>query len=358
MKVTYQDLLDSRIPAAVGSCPAFPGDGRLLSLTNEGLERLMYEGHYHNTIQHVRFCATDGCITQPPQVAAIEKLAICGQPVTLRTQWHEFMQNGNGVIGTRGSSTSGTGGCCSGNGYGSWCSGNTGVPRGYFCTFSDIVGINKKINLVCDLASDVGKKVLVLGYDQNLNWVRTIQNGVISDGELITLAQSAGTTSTNFFSSWTDTQLNEDRDGQVWGYEYNQDTAIKRMVSQYQAFETRPNYPRWYFEGIRSGTSSNGSCNQTLVDSIVKLNFWPVKVPTDYLCVPCLPALKEVLQSLNDAENEPDGIKKKQLIAAGIISAKATLDKQLQHFTGDGVVPSIEVMGSSIYGNDPVCNLI
>lgn len=237
------------------------------------------------------------------------------------------------------------------------CGMNEAIFRGYFCVFADIIptGNNKKVNLVCDLASDVGKDVLLLGYDANGNWIRTDQGGTILDGELVPLAQGAGTTSTNFFSSLTGVQLNVARDGQVWAYEYDTDTTTKRMIGQYQSFETNPDYARYYFPGIQTGSavSNNGSCTQTLVEAIVKLNFWPVKVATDYLCVPCIPALKEMLQALNDAENEPDGIKKKQLIAAGVISARAILDKQLQHFTGDGNEITMSVTGSAPY-TDPI----
>jgi hypothetical protein len=213
------------------------------------------------------------------------------------------------------------------------------------------------VNLICDLATDVGKKVLVLGYDENLSWIRTIQDGVYADGELITLAQGAGTNSVNLFTSVTGIQFNEDRDGQVWLYEYNTNTAIKRMIGKYEAFETRPNYPKWYFPGVGQN-SSNGTCCQTLVQSVVKLNYWPAKAPTDYLCIPCLPALKEMIMALNSAENEPDGLRKAALVTAGMASAKAVLNSQLQHFLGDGYVPSFEILGSSTGYMDPVLPVV
>lgn len=362
MKVTYQDLLDSRIPQAIGACPLVT-DLRLLGLTNEGLERLMYEGKWHNTIQRVRICAVDSCITVPPQVAVLEKVAICGMPVTLRSPWFEYIGGGYGIrggSGNNGGTPDGSAGSCCGSAGGTgWCSGGEGLPRGYFPTFSDIVGVNKKVNLVCDLVTDVGKHALLLGYDNNGNWIRTSQSGTIQDGELVAFAQSAGTTSTNFFSSLTDIQFNEARDGQVWAYEFNNDTSIRRMIGQFQAFEDRPNYARYYFPQIRTGnTNTDSTCVQTLVEAMVKLNFWKVKVATDYLCIPNIPALKEMLQALNDAENEPDGVKKKQLIASGIASAREVLDKQLDHFTGAGYVPSFEILGSSVGSLDPVMTLI
>lgn len=174
MKVTYADLQASRIPAAIGACST---DSRLLAITNECLERLMYEGHWHNSVQRVRYCAVDGCITQNPQVATIEKVAVCGHPVTLRTMWHEWMEGGLGLRTSQNTNTNNSVSCCSG-GFGG-CGTSEAIFRGYFPTFDDInpTNQNKKINLVCDLASDVGKHVLVLGYDRNEMWVRTNQGG-------------------------------------------------------------------------------------------------------------------------------------------------------------------------------------
>jgi len=330
MRQTYKDLQDSLIPSSVGACV---DDPRLLKLTNEALERLMYEGHFHTTVQRIRFCATDGCITYPPQVASLERIAICGQPIPLRTIWFEWMDGGWGLRGQQASSTD-SDSCC---GFG--CGPNEAIFRGYFPTFADInpINQNKKVNLVCDLSSDVGKEVLVLGYDENNIWIRTEQDGVIADGEVILLAQGAGTTSTNFFSCITDIQFNEERDSVVWVYEYNTTASTRRMIGTYQAFETRPNYARYFFPAIVSSPNSDDSgCAQTLVEAIAKLNFWPVKVPNDYLCVPCLPALKEMMMAINSAQNEPDGVKKQQIMAAGLVAALHILNMQLEHFTGSG----------------------
>jgi len=342
MKVTYSDLQNSRIPAVIGACI---DDPRLLAITNECLERLMYEGHWHNTTQRVRFCATDGCITQPPQVATIERVAVCGQPIPIRTIWFEWMEGGSGLRGQRNNSSPPSEPCGS-NGFS--CGPNEAIFRGYFPTFADInpTNKNKKVNLTCDLASDVGKAVLLLGYNSEGIWIRTEQDGVISDGEVVLLAQGAGTTSNNFFSVLTDVQFNEDRDSIVWAYEFNTDTSLRRMIGTFQAFETRPNYARYFFPGIKSRSNIDESgCAQVLVDAVVKLNFWPVRSPNDYLCVPCLPAIKELAQGVNSAEHEPDSVKKVQIIATAMASAKSVLNAQLQHFTGDGIVPSMTVIG-------------
>lgn len=175
---------------------------------------------------------------------------------------------------------------------------------------------------------------------------------------MITLAQGAGTTSNTFFSSITDVQLNEERDSKVWMYEWNDTTSTKRMIAQYEAYESRPSYARYYFPSILAGSSSTGNCRQTLVEALVKLNFWPVKVPNDFLCVPCLPALKEMMMAVNEAEHSPDGVKKQQIMAAGLSAALHILNMQLDHFTGSGNVISMSVSGANAVSLCPIEQLV
>ena len=354
LKITFSDAKNSRLPASIGACPT---DLRFRDLLNEAQERLLFEGHYAGTTAPFRFCATDGCITFPPQIDTLETIAVCGVPGRLRTQWYEFLEGGWGMR-TQQSGGNGSCGSCAGGGAGGGCMAEA-IDRGRFPVFGDIIGTDKKLNFTCDLLSDVGKKVLALGYDANGNWIRTVQNGVVADGEIILLAQNAGTNSVNFFSAVTDIQFNEARDGQVWGYEFNTTNSTKRMIGKYEYFETRPNYRRYLFPSIRSGTADpqTGACSQTIVQGIAKLAFIPVKNDNDYLILPCLPALKDMIGALNHAENEPDSVKKNQIILAGIQTATRTLDKQLQSETGDGPVIGINILGSSIGELDPVVPL-
>lgn len=355
LKITFADAKNSRLPGSIGCCPT---DLRFRDLLNEGQERLLIEGHYAGTTAPFRFCATDGCITFPPQIETLETIAVCGVPGRIRTQWYEFLEGGWGMRSQQTNTTSSGGCACSGGGAGGGCMAEA-IDRGRFPVFGDIVGTDKKLTFICDLPGDVGKEVLALGYDQNGNWIRTTQGGIVKDGEIIILAQGAGTTSVNFFSVVTGIQFNTPKDGQVWLYEYNTTTLQSRMIGKYEYFETRPNYRRYLFPSIRSGISDplTGACSQTIVQGIAKLSFIPVKDDTDYLTIPCLPALKDMLMALNHAEHEPDSVKKNQIVLAGIQTATRTLDKQLQSEMGDGPVIGINILGSSIGELDPVVPL-
>lgn len=335
MRTTLSDIKNSRIPSVLGMCAS---DARIVSFANEAQQRLLIEGHWWGTTQKFRICASEGCITMPPQIATIEKAAICKTPIPIHDQWFEFLANGAGL---RDSDD------C-------WQEANY---QGQFPTFAEIIGVNKKLRFVCDLVGDVGKQVLALGYDENGNWIRTNQSGTILDGELITLAQAPGANSTTLFSSITDLQFPENMDGQTWLYEYNTTTGLQRMIGKYEYWETRPSYARYFFPSIKASCTS-GTCTQESVEVIGKLEFVPVKKDTDYLIVGNVPAMKEMMTAINRAENEPDSEKANNIILKGLAVAKSILDKELAHYLGDGRTIGIDLVGSSIATAEPIETLL
>lgn len=347
MKRTYQDAMDSGISKDIGLCA---DDTRFRDILNLSTEILLVRGHWEGGVGRFRFCAVNGCITFPPQVAALEGVNICGQNVPIYDYCYEFMGNGPGTMIGLGNTASVNSTCCGVSGGGCM---SGGVFRGRFPTFSDIIGTDKKVKAVCDLPTDVGKQVLLLGYDSNGNWVRTLQGGVYADGELVSFAQSGGTISNTLFSSLTGVQLPNNMDGQSWLYEYSTTLLTQRVIAQYQSFETRPNYLRYFFPGILSA-GSGSPCTQTLVEALVKLDFIPVKNPTDFMVIGCLPALWVMCMHVSSAKKEPDAIKKAQILASGIQLATNMLDSEMDHYLGSGRRMGITVMGSNIGQVDPV----
>lgn len=360
MRVTLADAKNSRIPSQIGACANSPitglTDQRFLDLLNEAQERLLICGKWWGTVQKWRFCATDGCVALPSQFATLEAVAVCGRPIAVRDQFYEFLENGFGIRGQQiVSTTGGTNSCCGAAGV---CGIQEALYRGHYATFSDIIPTGKKLQLVCDKITDVGKPVLCLGYDDNNNWIRTTQSGVVSDGEVVLLAQGAGTVSVNNFSSVTDLQPPGNLDGQWWLYEYNVSTAAQRLIGQYQYFDTRPYFARYFFPGIRPMTSNTGACCQVLVEALVKLEFVKALRDTDYLIIGSIPALKEMMMALAKAEDEADAIRKVQIVAAGQTVAKQILDQQLDHYLGSGRKMGMNIVGSSIGDVYPVPTLL
>lgn len=270
---------------------------------------------------------------------------MCGQPLQIRDMLYEFAENGAGIRGGFRGST----GC----GFNYQCGGGEAIFRGRFCTFSEIAGVDKKLRIACDLSSDIGKPVLSLGFDSSANWIRTVQSGVVSDGEILSLTQAPGTDSVNIFSSVTDLQLPDNLDGQIWLWELSTTTGLQRLIGTYQYDDYRPSMARYYFPGMRQASSATSPCTQTLVDAAVKLDFIPVKRDTDYLTISNIPAVTEMMAALNRAENEPDSVKSNQIVMSGLAVALNLLNKEMQHYRGDATTPSINVISSGIYA-DPI----
>jgi hypothetical protein len=350
MRITFSDAKNSRLPSQIGACPT---DQRFADLLNEAQERLLICGMWWGTVQKWRFCATDGCVALPSQFATLEAVALCGRPIALRDQFYEFLENGFGIRGqTVVSTTQGvTSPCC--GGVSGICGIQEALYRGHYPTFADIQPTGKKLQLVCDKITDVGKPVLCLGYDDNNNWIRTTQGGVVSDGEVVLLNQGSGSVSVNNFSAVTDLQPPSNLDGQWWLYEYTVANAAQRLIGQYQYFDVRPSFARYFFPSIIPQVV-NGACSQVLVEALVKLDFIPVKKDTDYLVIGSLPALKEMMMALSKAEDEPDALRKVQIVSAGQTVAKMILDQQLDHYLGSGRKMGMQIVGSSIGDVIPV----
>lgn len=352
-RTTLADAKNSRIPAAMGICADEP---KFLAILNEAQQRLLTKGKWWGTFGKFRICSSNGCITLPVQISTIEKAAICGSPIRVHDQWFEFLENGLGL--RSGMDTSSTSGTCCGTGLNSWgCGVGEVLYRGRFCTFKDIIGTGKKLNFICDLVSDVGKEVLALGYDDNGNWIRTTQSGSIQDGEVIALAQSGGTNSVNNFSCVTDLQFPDDMDGQTWLYEYTVSDATKRLIGKYEYFEQRPSYARYFFPSILTQTNSDGSCSQSSIEIIGKLEYIPAKNDTDYLIISNIPALKALMVGISNAEKVPDTIQKQAIMSSAYTEAIAELQTELNSYTGD-VIRGVTVVGASIGQADPIAVLI
>ncbi len=341
----------TRIPAALGLCPDSP---RVLAYLNESQDRLVPKGLWIGTYGRFRICATDGCLTLPPQMASIERLALCSQPLPVHDMFYEFLDNGFGTRNAVCQNNSGTA-CCGGGG----CGLGEANLRGWFPTFGDIRGTAKKLVLVCDRATDVGKRVLVTGYDENNNWIRTTQGSTIEDGEVIVLAQSAGTTSTKFYDGGiTSVQFLDDRDGLVWLYEYDTVATTLRLIGSYQYFETAPSYPRYLLPSILTQTQTDGSCNTTTIELIAKLEILPLVKDTDLMLITCIPALKEMCVGIKKAEDEADSTKSNQIIVAAEAVATRYLDDQIDHYLGTGREVGMNIRGLNFGIADPVPNFL
>lgn len=328
MRTTYQNLLESRIPAAVGLC-ADDRTGKLLKWVNEACHILLLRGLYWGTTGKYSLCATSNCITLPPQMATIEKINVQHAPVMLRNIWFQFIQNGPGSSG---------------------CSTFNAQFIGSFPTFDTIDRTGKQITWIVDVAQDAGNVAVFLGYDENKNWIRTEQDGELKDGVALVGAQSPGSESSIVFSSITDVRL-PDMSGQSWLYQSDAGT-LEKLVGHYQYFERNPSYRRYKVPSIKCCADC-----RTLIEVVAKHEFIPVRVPTDYLPIGNLPALKWMVMAVKKYEEAENG--------AGILEADGfrdravqLLDQELAHYQGTSTDDVPNIVGFSVGSNQPVENLL
>jgi hypothetical protein len=366
MRLTLADINNSRIPASLGECA---GSARLIGWINEAQQRLLTKGLWFGTYAKYRMAAYGGVITMPPELATIESVAVNHVPIPYHDLFYEFLENG---FGTRSRDQVGTSGGPALGG----ATGVYGIPeanyRGSFPTFRDLTPNinNKKLVVICDLAADhtAGITMTVLGHDQNGNWIRST-----TDGETIVLAQSPGTMSTNFFSDIVGIQFSAQRSGQCWLYELDMVTNIQTMIGWYQWFETNPSYGRWLFPSIFLPTNTTcvppanwqqkwtaaeipnpvSPCSPALVEVIGKKAFIPVALPTDYLIIDCIPALKFMAQA---CKKEEDAVSTSDLQEAMGFETKAVaeLDDQLDHFLGSGRRIGLNIQGPMMNDGCPI----
>lgn len=318
MRLTLGQVKASRIGVSVG---IDPNTQRFVDFVNEAQERLLNRGHWWGTQARYRFCVDSACITWPRQIAAIDAVAVDSCPVTIRNGWHEFLENGPGLQ---------TGDACSLQMY----------DRGTAVTFNDIAGINKKIRVYADVTEADGAKILLLGYDENGNWIRTLVGGEYVDGEYLTLSTTPQL-STKLFTNLTGVQKPVTR-GTIRLYEYDTDITTQRPIAYYEPDEMYPNYRRSLISGLDNHCSPCGNKTVTVVATHA---FIPVRLNTDYLVIGCMPALKDMVSAVKLREDKNfDEAEKYEA------SAIRELEKELRHFTGSGTVVTMRSPPRNIYG--------
>lgn len=299
-------------------------DPRLVDLINEAQQRLLTRGKWWGTYQKYQICVANGCITWPRQIATIEAVAVCNQPIKVRNEWHEFLENGWGL--RNGDS-----------------SGLTLFDRGSVCAFDDITNNTTKIKVYADVAEDDDAEILLQGYDENGNWIRTQVDGAWVDGEYVAINAATPATSTKFFASLTGVQK-PITNGPVRLYKYDTSDSTQSAMAYYEPDETTP----WYRRSLISDLANQGSsstCETKAVTVMAKMEFIPARQDTDYLLIGNLPALKDMIQAVKKGEADLF-----EEALAWENKAVNELEKELAHYLGDGPAVQIKTENKGIYG--------
>lgn len=319
-------------------------DPSVLIYLNEAESRLLNRSDKPvGSLARVKFCLNrKNCFSLPRQIQTIEAYAVCDQPGIIRGPAFEFIGYPNGIGPQNGRE----------NG---WCGANMLLDRGTAVSFEDVNATSeaKKIELLATNAADAGKTVILKYYDSNGNKVYSTIDGVVQEGEELTLVAPPASvfTSSDVLTDGLYQVIKEVTDYPIIMYEVNSADTTERtkMLSYYEPSETTPIYRRSFVPGVGGCCADDDEeedCDEVRhITALVKLQHVPLVNDNDTLVIGNLPALKlMVMGILREEQNRFD--------ESTYFKAEAAreLDGELASYMGDGQVQAVRVQEPAIFG--------
>ncbi len=191
----------------------------------------------------------------------------------------------------------------------------TPPDRGTFPTFTDIITENKKLRFYLTDTGDVDKRVLAQYKDSNDVPVRTLDGTVPVLGEMLTLISPFVDSTFEVWPVRGVTGLQKDVTlGRVLVYSVDTVTAEETLISYMEPGETSAALRRYYVSGLPINCCNLPQTTSTTVQvtALVKLEYTPVAVVTDYLLIPNIEALTHECQAVRFSEMDVAGASAKE----------------------------------------------
>jgi len=304
-------------------------DTRVVDYINEAQERLMYKGKWPGTYVRYELIESNGAITWPRQLETIEAVAISGASGKVRDSWYEFLESGPGLLDTANNDAL------------------TLIDRGEAPSFQDILIEDDKEKLLRVKYTDgetATATIILQGYDENGDWVRSVDGGNVIDGVKVTLTGGALQSTTGLYILDTTQKFTElsavIKDVTKYPVKLfeieSEGTVTERALGHYEPDETKPHYRRSLIPGLPDTNTS------TTVTVVGKARFIPAINDNDWLFINIKPAVKEMVMSISLAE-------KNMLEEAIAFEQRAVgmLQDYLMHYIGDGTVVVPRIHGSA-----------
>jgi hypothetical protein len=316
----------SRLPAAVGLCQS--DILRIARYCNSAEQRLLYckeagdEGWW-GTFAEIAFNVSRDLpyITLPREVARLQFVNACNEPIAINNQFYEYLQFGNGRLPK-------TCNNCDSIGI------TESVTRNNVPTFVDLTNGPQIVRLYCTDAADVGKRVLLQGLDNNSNTVysQDVMNRVTG---IFTVLNQPFVDAAVQFNKITGIQKDITA-GPVQVMQVDPTSGDEVLLSTMEAGEETTWYRRYYFDNLPCGCCPSPSQTQTCptvqVTAIAKLEPLRARVDTDYFLIQNQEALIEEAQSIR--YSEMDTSEAKQMSAERHAQAVRFLNGELTHYLG------------------------
>lgn len=290
-KLLVSDLQSSRIPTALNICP---DDERFFAWLNEAENLMLNQGRWMGSVVEAQFCVLDHCLVWPRQVAAIEQIMVCGKPIPIQNAWYAYTRQIAQLHE-----------CAGCHGFGRFHSSGCQhmqmqMKETPACSFATTIGANKLIRSYPGSGADIGKTIIYQGKDSNGIWVRSTIDGVVQDGEQVTLSLPFVDTVTTWGPGSPQAVVKEVTTARVLVYEYDTVTHLERALADYEPGETRPSYQVSYIPGLRGeggchNCSTAGDTTRKTVTALVSLQHVELSSPGDWLILQNLSAYKAAM---------------------------------------------------------------
>jgi hypothetical protein len=307
-------------------------DSRVIAYANRAQERLLYEGKFVDTTVRYQVCVSEKCLVWPRQLETIEAIFMCREPLTIRGQWYESLENGPGLA-----DSNSCGPCL------------TMIDRGSTVSFDWVTATGYKLAIYADGAESAGT-VLVRYYDSSGNKVYTSYGGEIIEGERLTIPAAGGYTTATYeilpYGLYHVEKPVTNRVIRLYAQKISDNTLIP--LAYYEPDETIPVYRASYLSELES----QDSCGTTQVTVIAKLRFIPAINDSSLMMISHVDAIRLGVQAV---KSEEDNLPEQAVMYWGL--AIKCLNDQLRHHRGGGQVDPIRFVGTQTWGGG-VINII
>lgn len=269
-------------------------------LINDAQRRLMRRGNWFDTEWVIRLCVQDRCVTWPRYVKTFlgGKFSCDSTPLGVQNRWYSIRRETS-------------------------CSAYS-APRTVMeeigtapCYREISTATGSQIRYHVAKADDLGKTVRIYGTQYGGQPLQTRNpDGTWTDGIVIT-ATNPATYSTVLVTHITSV-VRDATQGLAWLYEYDPVTTNLIDLAMYEPTETNPRYRRSKLNGsgsVPTNTNSYGTKTMCL-EALVKLNFIPAILDTDFLFIDNLDALKFMVQAIKAEEANDEQLAEMKILKA------------------------------------------
>jgi len=321
-RLRLYDLRLSRFPRVLGFCQ--DDVTRIAEYANSIQETLLYdkaagEESWQGTWAEIWFNLSrdQPYITLPREIARLEAVNVCDNPIGLKNQFFEYLEFGNGRMSKNRSDC---------------CRELQAYARNNAVTFTDLSNAPQQIRIYATSDQDIGKRVLVSGYDSNNVQVNSQDVRVIVNGVFLTLT-SPFVTSAISFNKITGIQKDVTV-GQIEVYQVDPTSGAEVLLLTMEPSEETASYRRYYFDNLPCSCCPvpGATAGTVQISAIAKLEPIAVSVDTDYLLLQSKEAFIEEAMSLR--LSEADTPNSQQLAYAHHLKAIRLLIGQVSHYQG------------------------